>query len=164
MLSDNRTHLFEGQDVNSPDSTNAESLASGPTLISGAVRWAGSDEGVSHAIISIYTLSPAGLVGRAQADDTGHYRIESGLHWAGGHDLFVVVLDARGTLLQLTRNGPVWLTGPSTRLDIPVTVRRRPQPPTSPPAPGPAAPRRTSLPPTGGIPPYGPVSISRRIA
>src|SRR5271168_1830307 len=131
MLSNKRTHLFENPDVNPPASPDADALANGPTLITGAVRWAGSDEGVSHAIVSIYTLSPAGLVGRAQADDTGHYQIESGLPWAGGHDLFVVVLDARGTLLQLTRNGPVWLTGPSTKLDIPVTVRRRPQPPTS---------------------------------
>jgi hypothetical protein len=161
MLSDKRTHLYEGPDLTPHASPDADPLANGPTLISGAVRWAGSDEGVSHAIVSIYTLSPAGLVGRAQADDTGRYQIESGLHWAGGHDLFVVVLDARGTLLQLTRNGPVWLTGPSTKLDIPVTVRRRPLPPTSP--SNPTAPRRTSLPPTSGGT-HGPVSVSRRIA
>jgi hypothetical protein len=142
--------------MNTSLSPDAESLASGPTVISGAVRWAGSDEGVGHAIVSIYTLSPAGLVGRAQADDTGHYRIESGLHWAGGHDLFVVVLDARGTLLQLTRNGPVWLTGPATKLDIPVTVRRRPQSPTAPSGPG--SPRRI-LPGAGGGA-HGPVSFS----
>ena len=157
MLSDKRTHLFKGTDVNSHASSNADPLASGPTLISGAVRWAGSDEGVDHAIVSIYTLSPAGLVGRAQADATGHYQIESGLHWAGGHDLFVVVLDARGTLLQLTRNGPVWLTGPSTKLDIPVTVRRRPQPPTTPSNPGSS---RRIHPSTGGGTPHGPVSFS----
>jgi hypothetical protein len=113
--------------MNSPISMNEEhdALAGGPTVISGTVRWAGSDEGVSHAIVSIYTLSPAGLVGRAQADEAGRYDIESALPWAGGHDLFVVILDARGTLLQLTRNGPVWLTGPTTYFDIPVTVRRR---------------------------------------
>jgi hypothetical protein len=120
--------------MNTPLSMNEEhdGLTDSPTLISGAVRWAGSEEGVSHAIVSIYTLSPAGLVGRAQADNYGRYRIESDLHWAGGHDLFVVILDVHGTLLQLTRNGPVWLTGPSTKLDIPVTVRRRPQPPPAP--------------------------------
>jgi hypothetical protein len=142
--------------TNQSFSPDPESLAIAPTVISGAVRWAGSDEGVGHAIVSIYTLSPAGLVGRAQADDTGHYRIESGLHWAGGHDLFVVILDARGTLLQLTRNGPVWLTGPSTKLDIPVTVRRRPQAPVPPSGSG--APRRT-LPSSGGGP-HGPLSFS----
>jgi hypothetical protein len=128
--------------MNAPD----DSLTSSPTVISGAVRWAGSEEGVSHALVSIYTLSPAGLVGRAQADDMGRYNIESCLPWAGGHDLFVVVLDARGTLLQLTRNGPVWLTGPSTKLDIPVTLRRRPQ----------SAPSRRT--PTGTNVPHGPLS------
>ena len=134
--------------MNLPQSMNpTDPLAEHSTVISGTVRWAGSDEGVSHAIVSVYTLTPAGLVGRGTADETGRYRIDSTLHWTGGHDLFLVVLDARGTLLQLSRNGPFWLTGETTNLDIPVTLRRRPQRPT-PPEPA-VHPRRT--PPTGTL-------------
>jgi hypothetical protein len=122
-----------------------------PTIISGTVRWSGSDEGVT----------PAGLVGRGTADESGRYHIDSPLTWTDGHDLFLVVLDARGTLLQLTRNGPFWLTGPTTSLDIPVTLRRRPQRPT-PPDPT-TQPRRT---PAAGTttPSHGPVSLWRRLA
>jgi hypothetical protein len=139
----------------------AASLA-GPTELAGRIRWSGSDEAVPYAIVSVYTLAPAALVGRAQADAAGIYRIESAVHWAGGHDLFVVVLDATGQILQVTRNGPFWLTGPSTRLDLPVMVRRRPETPTS--VERPARNRRTP-PPSGGRPPIGgtrgPVSLER---
>jgi len=107
----------------------AVSSIAGPTEVAGRIRWSGTEASVPFAIVSVYTLSPAGLVGRTQADASGAYRIETSLHWAAGHDLYVVVLDAGGQLLQVARNGPFWLTGPSTRLDLPVIQRRRPEAP-----------------------------------
>jgi hypothetical protein len=116
----------------------AEDSALPGTVISGVVKWAGSGEPVSESVISIYTLTPASLIGRAQADANGCFQMASRLHWAGGHDLYVVVLDACGELLQLTRNDPAWLTGPHTQLDIPVTGRWRPPTPPVPPPTVPA--------------------------
>jgi hypothetical protein len=140
----------EMTDERSRPTLSVSSLA-GPTELAGRIRWSGSETSVPFAIVSVYTLSPAGLVGRTQADASGAYRIETSLHWAAGHDLFVVVLDAGGQLLQVARHGPFWLTGPSTRLDLPVMMRRRPEPPspTDRAAPG----RRTT--PSHGGPTHG---------
>jgi hypothetical protein len=133
ILSAESKHMCEN--VMRVDDAQAE------TVISGVVKWAGSGEPVSNSVVSIYTLTPASLIGRAQADANGCFRMASGLHWAGGHDLYVVVLDARGELLQLTRNDPAWLTGPHTQLDIPVTGRWRPP---TPPVPPPTVPPPSS--------------------
>lgn len=128
VLSDENNHMCE----EIARASVGEDAQAG-TVISGVIRWAGNGDPVSQAVVSIYTLTPASLVGRAQADAGGCFQMASRLHWAGGHDLYVVVLDARGELLQLTRNDPAWLTGPHTQLDIPVTGRWRPPPPLVPP-------------------------------
>ena len=95
------------------------------TVITGKVVWASDGTGVPGAILSIYTLIPAGLVGRAEADEHGEYWMKAEMHWTRAFDLYVVVLNRRGELLQVVREGSRWLTGSRTRLDVTVTGRWR---------------------------------------
>lgn len=95
------------------------------TVITGKVVWATDESGVPGAILSIYTLIPAGLVGRAEANEYGEYWLKAEMHWTRAFDLYVVVLNRRGELLQVVREGSRWLTGSRTRLDITVTGRWR---------------------------------------
>jgi hypothetical protein len=87
--------------------------------------WAADGAGVPGAILSIYTLIPAGLVGRTEADENGDYWMKAEMHWTRAFDLYVVVLNRRGELLQVVREGSRWLTGSRTRLDVTVTGRWR---------------------------------------
>jgi hypothetical protein len=95
------------------------------TVITGKVVWATDESGVPGAILSIYTLIPAGLVGRAEANEAGEYWMKAEMHWTRAVDLYVVVLNRRGELLQVVREGSRWLTGSRTRLDVTVTGRWR---------------------------------------
>jgi hypothetical protein len=95
------------------------------TVITGKVVWAMDGIGVPGAILSIYTLIPAGLVGRAEANEHGEYWMKAEMHWTRAFDLYVVVLNRRGELLQVVREGSRWLTGSRTRLDVTVTGRWR---------------------------------------
>jgi hypothetical protein len=95
------------------------------TVITGKVVWATDGAGVPGAILSIYTLVPAGLVGRAEADENGEYWMKADMHWTRAFDRYVVVLNRRGELLQVVREGSRWLTGSRTRLDVTVTGRWR---------------------------------------
>src|SRR5215469_2997518 len=95
------------------------------TVITGKVVWASDGIGVPGAILSIYTLIPAGLVGRAEANEHGEYWMKAEMHWTRAFDLYVVVLNRRGELLQVVREGSRWLTGSRTRLDVTVTGRWR---------------------------------------
>jgi hypothetical protein len=95
------------------------------TVITGKVVWATDGSGVPGAILSIYTLIPAGLVGRTEADENGEYWMKAEMHWSRAFDLYVVVLNRRGELLQVVREGSRWLTGSRTRLDVTVTGRWR---------------------------------------
>jgi hypothetical protein len=95
------------------------------TVITGKVVWSADGAGVPGAILSIYTLVPAGLVGRAEADENGDYWMKTQMHWTRAFDLYVVVLNRRGELLQVVREGSRWLTGSRTRLDVTVTGRWR---------------------------------------
>ncbi len=95
------------------------------TVITGRVEWAGSGEVVPGAIVSIYTLVPAGLVGRAEADESGDYWMKTDRHWASAFDIYVVVLSRRGELLQVIADGPRWLSGARSRLDVAVRGRWR---------------------------------------
>jgi len=95
------------------------------TVITGKVVWAKDESGVPGAILSIYTLIPAGLVGRTEADEHGEYWMKAEMHWTRAFDLYVVVLNRRGELLQVVREGSRWLTGSRTRLDVTVTGRWR---------------------------------------
>jgi hypothetical protein len=95
------------------------------TVITGKVVWATDESGVPGAILSIYTLIPAGLVGRAEANENGEYWMKAEMHWTRAVDLYVVVLNRRGELLQVVREGSRWLTGSRTRLDVTVTGRWR---------------------------------------
>jgi len=95
------------------------------TVITGKVVWALDESGVPGAILSIYTLIPAGLVGRAEANEHGEYWMKAEMHWTRAVDLYVVVLNRRGELLQVVREGSRWLTGSRTRLDVTVTGRWR---------------------------------------
>ena len=95
------------------------------TVITGKVVWAADGAGVPGAILSIYTLIPAGLVGRAEANEHGEYWMKAEMHWTRAFDLYVVVLNRRGELLQVVREGSRWLTGSRTRLDVTVTGRWR---------------------------------------
>jgi hypothetical protein len=95
------------------------------TVITGKVVWATDGIGVPGAILSIYTLIPAGLVGRAEANEHGEYWMKAEMHWTRAFDLYVVVLNRRGELLQVVREGSRWLTGSGTRLDVTVTGRWR---------------------------------------
>jgi hypothetical protein len=95
------------------------------TVITGKVVWATDGIGVPGAILSIYTLIPAGLVGRAEANEHGEYWMKAEMHWTRAFDLYVVVLNGRGELLQVVREGSRWLTGSRTRLDVTVTGRWR---------------------------------------
>jgi hypothetical protein len=95
------------------------------TVITGKVIWATDGSGVPGAILSIYTLIPAGLVGRTEADENGEYWMKAEMHWSRAFDLYVVVLNRRGELLQVVREGSRWLTGSRTRLDVTVTGRWR---------------------------------------
>jgi hypothetical protein len=96
------------------------------TVITGKIRWTGNGEGVTGAIVSIYTLMPPAMVGRAEADDEGQFWMKTGVQWTTSADLYVVVLDSRGELLRVVREDPSWLTGTHTRLDVAVTGRWRP--------------------------------------
>jgi hypothetical protein len=96
------------------------------TVITGNIRWAGNGEGVTGAIVSIYTLIPPAMVGRAEADASGQYWMKTSAQWANSADLYVVVLDNRGELLRVVRESPTWLTGTHTRLEVTVTGRWRP--------------------------------------
>jgi|SRR5579862_6014812 hypothetical protein len=95
------------------------------TVITGQVAWAADGTGVPGAILSIYTLIPAGLVGRTEADENGEYWMKTEMHWTRAFDLYVVVLNRRGELLQVVREGARWLSGSRTRLDITVNGRWR---------------------------------------
>lgn len=95
------------------------------TVITGQVVWAADGAGVPGAILSIYTLIPAGLVGRAEADENGEYWMKADVHWTRAFDLYVVVLNRRGELLQVVHEGGRWLTAGRTRLDVKVTGRWR---------------------------------------
>jgi hypothetical protein len=95
------------------------------TVITGRVVWAADGAAVPGAILSIYTLIPAGLVGRAEADESGQYWMKTEMHWTRAFDLYVVVLNRRGELLQVVREGCRTLTGSRTRLDVTVTGRWR---------------------------------------
>jgi hypothetical protein len=95
------------------------------TVITGKVVWATDGNGVPGAILSIYTLIPAGLVGRTEANEHGEYWMKAEMHWTRAFDLYVVVLNRRGELLQVVREGSRWLTGSRTRLDVTVTGRWR---------------------------------------
>jgi hypothetical protein len=95
------------------------------TVITGKVVWAADGSGVPGAILSIYTLIPAGLVGRAEANEHGEYWMKAEMHWSRAFDLYVVILNSRGELLQVVREGARWLTGSRTRLDVSVTGRWR---------------------------------------
>jgi hypothetical protein len=95
------------------------------TVITGKVVWAADGTGVPGAILSIYTLIPAGLVGRAEANECGEYWMKADMHWTRAFDLYVVVLNQRGELLQVVREGARWLTGSRTRLDVTVNGRWR---------------------------------------
>jgi hypothetical protein len=95
------------------------------SVITGKVVWAADGTGVPGAILSIYTLLPAGLVGRAEANEEGEYWMKAEMHWTKAVDLYVVVLNRRGELLQVVREGARWLTGSRTRLDVTVTGRWR---------------------------------------
>lgn len=95
------------------------------TVITGKVVWATDGSGVPGAILSIYTLIPAGLVGRTEANEHGDYWMKAEMHWTRAFDLYVVVLNSRGELLQVVREGSRWLTGSRTRLDVTVTGRWR---------------------------------------
>jgi hypothetical protein len=95
------------------------------TVITGRVLFAADGAGVPGAILSIYTLIPAGLVGRAEADENGEFWMKTEMHWTKAFDLYVVVLNHRGELLQVVREGSRWLTGSRTRLDVTVTGRWR---------------------------------------
>jgi hypothetical protein len=116
------------------------------TLISGRVMWAGRSDGVPGAIVSIYTLVPAGLVGRAEADEQGEYWVRSKRHWASAFDLYVVILNRRGELLQVVAEGPLALSGERTRLDVTVTGRSRGSGPRRAVTPQPAAEREAAIP------------------
>jgi hypothetical protein len=95
------------------------------TVITGKVVWVADGTGVPGAILSIYTLLPAGLVGRAEANEYGEYWMKADMDWTRAFDLYVVVLNQRGELLQVVREGVRWLTGSRTRLDVTVTGRWR---------------------------------------
>ena len=98
-----------------------------PTIITGVIRSAESGEAVKQATVSVYTLAPtAGLVGRARTDGRGAYRIDWPAHWTMARDLYVVVLDGNGQLLQVNGNGVERLTGSSNARDYEVRRRWRP--------------------------------------
>jgi hypothetical protein len=96
------------------------------TTITGVVRSFDAGEPIAHATVSLYTLAPVvGLVGRTRTDPGGAYRIDWPNQWTMARDLYVVILDRMGQLLQVIGDGRHYLSGDCTARDYLVRRRRR---------------------------------------